>query len=91
LQALLTAGGALGSMYLRAQVKTGSITGSSKRSNNLKFVFLTECSGLLAWIGVFTALMHESAHKHLDGDAKGVAALEILQTYVEITFFSNIS
>jgi hypothetical protein len=54
----------------------------AKRSENLKFVFLTEFSGLLAWIGVLAAFVEEAIHCRckdpFDGNAKGVIALEVL-------------
>jgi hypothetical protein len=81
LQALITTGGAFSSMVVRSKITSHSAN-RAKRSENLKFVLLTEVSGLLAWIGVLTALVEEGIHHEwkdsFDGDAKGVLALEVL-------------
>jgi hypothetical protein len=56
----------------------------AKRSQNLKFVFLTEITSLLAWVAVLTALVEEGVKHHwrdpFDTDSKGVVALEVLMS-----------
>jgi hypothetical protein len=68
-------------LFIRSQISSYSAN-RAKRSENLKFVFLTEFSGLLAWAGALTAFVEEGIHHQwkdpFDSNAKGVVALEVL-------------
>jgi hypothetical protein len=70
-------------MVVRGGIKPSGLD-RAKRSQNLKFVFLTEMTGLLAWLAVLITLVDEGIKHHwrdpFDGDAKGVVALEILMS-----------